>query len=175
MTAVQTPLTDEQLADIRTRFEHTTHPGWRADTDTGQLLAEVDRLRDRVAELEAHAHGCDGEGCMLPHSSWCERAKAYAAEHDGCTCGRPWENTPQPHSGHCWLLSPPRSELDEARAEVDRLRAELAAAQARIGAVLALPANEPDEFMDPGQYQYADGYSDAIHDARLAAMSAPTT
>jgi hypothetical protein len=48
------------LADIRARHERTTHPDWRDDTDTGQLLAEVDRLRaerdqfaDRVDTLTA--------------------------------------------------------------------------------------------------------------------------
>jgi hypothetical protein len=96
-----------------------------AHADMLHLLAEVDRLREQVAALETYAHGCDGEGCVLPHSSWCQRAKAFAAEHDGCTCGRPWEGTPQPHSGHCWLLSPPQPGLDRARAEISQLRTEL--------------------------------------------------
>ncbi|WP_420169044.1 hypothetical protein [Streptomyces violaceoruber] len=79
------------------------------------IAAEVVRLRARVAELETFAHGCDGEGCVLPHSSWCERAKKSAAENDGCTCPKPWPNSPQPHAGYCWLVSPPRNEVDEMR------------------------------------------------------------
>jgi len=48
MNAARTPTTDEQLAAIRTRFERTTHPDWRDDTDTGQLLAEIDRLHTEL-------------------------------------------------------------------------------------------------------------------------------
>ncbi|WP_181785389.1 hypothetical protein [Streptomyces phytophilus] len=77
--------------------------------------AELEKLRARVAELETFAHGCDAEGCVLPHSSWCERAKKTAAENDGCTCGEPWQGHPQTHAGHCWLLSPPRDEVERLR------------------------------------------------------------
>jgi hypothetical protein len=95
-----------------------------ARADVPALLADNDRLRARAAELETFAYGCDGEGCVLPHSSWCEPAKKFAAGHDGCTCGRPWESTPQPHAGHCWVLDPPRSEVDELRKRVADLGAE---------------------------------------------------
>jgi len=77
----------------------------------------------RVAELETLAHGCDGEGCILPHSSWCERAKQAAAENSGCTCPQPWKGTPQPHAGYCWLVSPPRDEVEKLRARVVELEA----------------------------------------------------
>jgi hypothetical protein len=66
-----------------------------------------------------------------------------------------------------WLLT----ELDQAHAELAATEARLAAV---LAAVLALPANEPNEYMDPGEYQYADGYSDAIHAARHAAGPSPT-
>jgi hypothetical protein len=79
------------------------------------VRAERDQLADRVAELEAWAHGCDGEGCAIPHSSWCERAKKAAAENNGCTCPQPWKGHPQPHAGYCWLVSPPRNEIEEMR------------------------------------------------------------
>ncbi|MFD7016070.1 hypothetical protein [Streptomyces sp. NPDC059928] len=100
---------------------------------------EIRLLRERVAELEAWAHGCDGEGCVLPHSSWCQGAKAFAASHGGCTCGRPWEGTPQPHAGHCWLKSPPRD-------EVEQMRRALAARAAPVdrAAVLREAADECD-------------------------------
>jgi hypothetical protein len=38
------------LDPIVARFEATVHPGWRDDTDTGQLLAEVRRLRELVRD-----------------------------------------------------------------------------------------------------------------------------
>nr|WSX48851.1 hypothetical protein OG409_07770 [Streptomyces sp. NBC_00974] len=84
---------------------------------------EVARLQTRVEELETFAQGCDGEGCVLPHSSWCQRAIVFAESHNGCTCGRPWEESPQPHAGHCWLLSPPQSEIERMRARVAELEA----------------------------------------------------
>lgn len=96
----------------------TSYMGERMAPVIRRLLnaeSERDALRARVAELEAFAHGCDGEGCVLPHSSWCERAKEHAAENDGCTCPKPWPNRPQPHAGYCWLVSPPRDEVDEMR------------------------------------------------------------
>jgi hypothetical protein len=66
--------------------------------------------RDRIAELEAYAYGCDAEGCVQPHSSWCEAAQKSAAENSGCTCGETL-----PHAMHCWKVNPPRSEVEEMR------------------------------------------------------------
>ncbi|MEU3851765.1 hypothetical protein [Streptomyces sp. NPDC029554] len=117
------PLDNQQLDDIATRaahlYEYATQHDGEGDTLAGEdvpaLLAEVRRLRNRVEELEAYAHGCDGEGCVIPHSSWCEVAKKTAAENDGCTCPRPWKGHPQPHAGYCWLVSPPRNEIEEMR------------------------------------------------------------
>ena len=77
--------------------------------------AELRRLRSRVAELETYANGCDAEGCVMPHSSWCERAIQAASENDGCTCGQPGTGRPQPHAMHCWTVSPPRNEVEEMR------------------------------------------------------------
>lgn len=37
------------LDAIRARFEQTTHPEWRAETDMGRVLTEIDRL---TAELQ---------------------------------------------------------------------------------------------------------------------------
>jgi hypothetical protein len=96
--------------------EHTAdNSPWANALDLITPKAEVDKLRDRVAELEAYAHGCDGEGCVIPHSSWCEVAKKAAAENGGCTCPKPWKGHPQPHAGYCWLVSPPRNEIEEMR------------------------------------------------------------
>lgn len=128
-------LEDEPMDNDPTHREWTAEEDWsqvRADAefiahapeDVRVLLAEVRRLRDRVAELEAHAYGCDGEGCVLPHSSWCELAKKAAAEKDGCTCPQPWEGHPQPHAGYCWLVSPPRDEVEEMRKQLAELTAE---------------------------------------------------
>jgi hypothetical protein len=89
-----------------------------------ELKAEIDRLRDRVAELETYAYGCDAEGCVLPHSSWCDAAKKTAAANNGCTCGKPWTGHPQPHAMHCWTVNPPRAEVEEMRREIARLQAE---------------------------------------------------
>jgi hypothetical protein len=89
-----------------------------------RLRANLTTSRDRVAELETYAHGCDAEGCVLPHSSWCERAKKTAAENNGCTCGKPWgDDSPQPHAAHCWLLSPPRDEVERMRKRIAELTA----------------------------------------------------
>jgi hypothetical protein len=124
---VTSELTTQQLDEIAARaaglYEYATglDAAWQDEadqlsgTDVPALLAAVRRLRDRVAELEAYAHGCNGEGCVIPHSSWCEVAKKAAAENDGCTCPRPWEGHPQPHAGYCWLVSPPRNEIEEMR------------------------------------------------------------
>lgn len=121
------PLTNQQLDEIETRaaslteYATLTDKLLQADADqlTGEdvpaLVAEVRRLTDRVAELEAYAHGCDGEGCVIPHSSWCETAKKTAAANNGCTCPQPWTGHPQPHAGYCWLVSPPRNEIEEMR------------------------------------------------------------
>ncbi|WP_405187326.1 hypothetical protein OG582_40530 (plasmid) [Streptomyces anulatus] len=98
-----------------------------------ELRADNEALRDRVAELETFAYGCDGEGCVLPHSSWCERAKQQAEENSGCTC----PNSPS-HAGYCWLVSPPRNEVDEMRKRI----AELTAAPVDEAAELAEGAAE---------------------------------
>ncbi|MFF7879158.1 hypothetical protein ACFZDM_33595 [Streptomyces californicus] len=117
MAPVLKRLLDTETENARLRAEVAR---WRerteeAETSEAQLKGRVRGLRARVAELETFAHGCDGEGCVLPHSSWCERAKKSAAENDGCTCPKPWPNSPQPHAGYCWLVSPPRDEVDEMR------------------------------------------------------------
>lgn len=129
------PLTDHQLDEIAGRaaglYEYATglDDAWQdeadqlAGTDVPALLADLRRARDRVAELEAFAYGCDGEGCVLPHSSWCELAKKTAAANQGCTCPRPWEGHPQPHAGYCWLVSPPRAEVEEMRKRIAELTA----------------------------------------------------
>ncbi|WP_439947225.1 hypothetical protein [Streptomyces sp. BBFR109] len=99
--------------------DNPEHPTW---------LRKPDDVRGcpwcRIAELETYAHGCDAEGCVLPHSSWCERAKKTAAENNGCTCGQPWAGHPQPHAMHCWSVNPPRSEVDAMRARIAGLEAE---------------------------------------------------
>ncbi|MGW2837364.1 hypothetical protein ACWCWD_06585 [Streptomyces sp. NPDC001493] len=98
--------------------------GWLAPDQAN----ERQFLLDRVAELEAFAYGCDGEGCTLPHSSWCDEAQQAAAENGGCTCAQ------SEHAGHCWLVSPPRAEVDEMRKRI----AELAAAQANAASAALL-------------------------------------
>ncbi|MFD3717215.1 hypothetical protein [Streptomyces sp. NPDC058674] len=106
------------------------------DLEAAQMLQsqesadELVRLTARVAELETSARGCDGEGCVLPHSSWCIRAREFAAQHSGCTCGEPWKDTPQPHAGHCWLLSPPCDELEWHRKRVAELLARVSELEA---------------------------------------------
>lgn len=99
------------------------------------LLADLRRARDRVAELEAFAYGCDAEGCVLPHSSWCDAAKKTAAADEGCTCGKPWTGHPQPHAMHCWTVNPPRAEVEEMRKRIAELSA--VAASAPPGAPLS--------------------------------------
>ena len=94
-----------------------------AGTDVPALLADNQHLRQQLAELEAYAYGCDAEGCVIPHSSWCEAAKKTAAENDGCTCPQPWKDSPQPHAGYCWLVSPPRAEVEEMRRALAEMRA----------------------------------------------------
>lgn len=119
------PLTDEQLAQIEAVVRNAPLIGTDIDPATAAvLLAEVHRLRDHVAELETYALGCDAEGCTTPHSSWCERAKTAAAQNDGCTCPQPWKDSPQPHAGYCWLVSPPRDEIEQARKRIAELGAE---------------------------------------------------
>lgn len=129
---MNTPLTDHQLDEIdeaiATYRQHppigfaccSAHPAADAATT---LAAEVRQLRDRVAELEAYAYGCDGEGCVTPHSSWCETAKKTAAANNGCTCPKPWTGHPQPHAAYCWLVSPPRPEVEEMRKRIAELTA----------------------------------------------------
>lgn len=128
-----TPPTDQQLDEIDaavTAYQQHAPTGFACCSahpvaDAGAaLLAEVRRQRDHVAELETYALGCDAEGCTTPHSSWCERAKTAAAENDGCTCPQPWKDSPQPHAGYCWLVSPPRDEIEQARKRIAELAAE---------------------------------------------------
>lgn len=121
--------TEQQLDEIETRAAHLyeyadpTDAAWEilAGDDVPQLLAELRRLRARVAELEVFAYGCDAEGCVLPHSSWCDAAKKTAAANKGCTCGKPWTGHPQPHAMHCWTVNPPRSEVEEMRKRIAEL------------------------------------------------------
>ncbi|MGP3684098.1 hypothetical protein ACTVZO_05190 [Streptomyces sp. IBSNAI002] len=94
--------------------------------ELARLAKDNERLQARVSELETSARGCDGEGCVLPHSSWCTRAREFAAQHSGCTCGEPWKDTPQSHAGHCWLLSPPWDEMEWHRKRVAELLARVA-------------------------------------------------
>ena len=130
-----TPRTEQQLDEIATRAAPLqenatlTDGPLQADADqlTGKdvpaLVADLRRTRDRVAELEAYAYGCDAEGCVLPHSSWCDAAKKTAAANKGCTCGRPRTGHPQPHAMHCWTVNPPRNEVEEMRREIATLQA----------------------------------------------------
>ncbi|MFB6955501.1 hypothetical protein ACFCYB_00335 [Streptomyces sp. NPDC056309] len=127
------------------------HPTWLRKPDDERSCPWC-----RIAELETYAHGCDTEGCVIPHSSWCQRAIAYATEHHGCTCGRPWEDTPQPHAGHCWLVNPPRSEVDTMRARIAALETELAAAKERHKAGLHR-ADEHLRAMNEELQRYAKG------------------
>lgn len=143
--ADHTPPTDQQLDELETLAQNIPGGPWTVDDTRAELrgshgnlladlwddrlgayfaamhevalplVAEVRRLRDRVTELETYAHGCDAEGHVLPHSSWCEAAKKTAADNDGCTCGRPWADHPQPHAMHCWTVNPPRAEVEEMR------------------------------------------------------------
>ena len=89
-----------------------------------ELEQQLAQARDHIAELEAYALGCDAEGCTVPHSSWCDVAKKTAAENGGCTCPQPWKDSPQPHAGYCWLVSPPRDEVEQARKRIAELIAE---------------------------------------------------
>ncbi|MDX5569519.1 hypothetical protein PYK79_48370 [Streptomyces sp. ID05-04B] len=102
---------------IRWHSEDETAMKKMRDTIT-RLRAELATARDRVAELETYAYGCDAEGCTIPHSSWCETAKKTAAANNGCTCGKPWTGHPQPHAMHCWTVNPPRAEVQEMRKKV---------------------------------------------------------
>ncbi|MDX3575938.1 hypothetical protein [Streptomyces sp. FL07-04A] len=112
------------LDDIEQAVRHwvTKHPALTADPSS-ELRAEIRRLTDRVAELETYAYGCDAEGCVIPHSSWCQDAKKTAAANNGCTCGQPWTGHPQPHAMHCWTVNPPRNEVQEMRREIAALQA----------------------------------------------------
>ncbi|MEU8968103.1 hypothetical protein AB0D11_02310 [Streptomyces monashensis] len=101
-----------------------------AENQTRTVTRTAEELRARVAELEAYANGCDAEGCVLPHSSWCERAKKTAAENDGCTCGQPWQGHPQPHAMHCWSVNPPRTEVEEMRRDLANARGRIAELEA---------------------------------------------
>lgn len=101
-------------------LERTTLPELRREVEhhkdgKQRWRDRAEKAGARVAELETYANGCDAEGCVLPHSSWCERAQKAAAENDGCTCGQPWTGHPQPHAMHCWTVNPPRAEVEEMR------------------------------------------------------------
>ncbi|MBX9392235.1 hypothetical protein K4749_01140 [Streptomyces sp. TRM72054] len=122
----RTPLTEQQLDEYEALANNATLLGAEIASPgiLTVLVAEVRRLRDRVEELETYAHGCDGEGCVIPHSSWCEVAKKTAAENNGCTCPQPWKGHPQPHAGYCWLVSPPRNEIEEMRRALAEQRKE---------------------------------------------------
>lgn len=100
---------------------HEIALGLKAEID--RLRADLTTARNHIADLEAYALGCDGEGCTVPHSSWCEVAKKTAAENGGCTCPQPWKDSPQPHAGYCWLVSPPRDEVERMRARIAELLA----------------------------------------------------
>jgi len=105
-----------------------------ANLRIAELSAERDRLKDRVAELEAYAYGCDAEGCVQPHSSWCDVAQKSAATNNGCTCGESL-----PHAMHCWKVNPPRNEVEEMRR-----------------ALAARPARQPEDPHDgPLHHDYA--------------------
>lgn len=123
------PLTDQQLDEIEAWTNSPLGPGMAAEQKLfASLVGEVRRTRDRVAELEAFAYGCDAEGCVLPHSSWCDVAKKTAAANKGCSCGQPWTGHPQPHAMHCWTVNPPRSEVEEMRKRIAELSAVAASA-----------------------------------------------
>lgn len=119
--------------------------------------AEVEALRRRVAELETFAYGCDAEGCVVPHSSWCEVAKKSATANGGCTCPQPWKDTPQPHAGYCWLVSPPRNEAEEMRKRIAELDAQAAVVAefvaARAEYITAIENCHPDNARDYERWQ----------------------
>lgn len=122
-----------------------------AGTDVPALIADLRRARDRVAELEAFAYGCDAEGCVLPHSSWCEAAKKTAAANDGCTCGRPWTGHPQPHAMHCWTVNPPRAEVEEMRKRIAELSASVAPDAASEATSAPLRPSQPSSVSESAQ------------------------
>lgn len=168
--------TGEQPRDYdfhRSEIGDFTDADWElmvhAREDVPALIAEIRRLTDRVAELEAYAHGCDGEGCVLPHSSWCEVAKKAAAANDGCTCPRPWEGHPQPHAGYCWLVSPPRNEMEEMRrALAERSASEQPAAPDTLPAWLRQRFTASDvswEHLDDGERSYWEHQARAVRRA----------
>ena len=103
------------------------------ENEIARLRADLDIARNHIADLEAYALGCDGEGCTIPHSSWCDVAKKTAAANDGCTCPQPWKDSPQPHAGYCWLVSPPRDEVEEMRKKVAEVLAGRNAAAIELG------------------------------------------
>lgn len=120
--AIVAPLTGIVIADVWEPSAATCNGDFieAAREALPALVDEVRRLRNHIADLEAYALGCDGEGCTTPHSSWCEVGKKTAAANGGCTCPRPWKDSPQPHAGYCWLISPPRDEVERMRAQIAR-------------------------------------------------------
>lgn len=123
--AIVAPLSGTLVADVWEPTAATSNGAFieAARDALPQLVAELRQARDRIAELEAYAYGCDAEGCVIPHSSWCEAAKKTAAANNGCTCGRPWTGHPQPHAMHCWTVNPPRAEVEEMRRKIASLQA----------------------------------------------------
>lgn len=158
-----TPPTELELDEIETRAAHLheyatlTDEPLQADadqltgTDVPVLVADLRRARDRVAELEAFAYGCDAEGCVLPHSSWCDGAKKTAAANEGCTCGRPWTGHPQPHAMHCWTVNPPRAEVEEMRKRIAELSAVVAPDAASEAVSAPLRASQPSSVSESAQ------------------------
>lgn len=146
-----------------------------AEKETTQLRADLDTARQHIAELETYALGCDAEGCTIPHSSWCETAKKTAAANDGCTCPQPWKDSPQPHAAYCWLISPPRNEVEEMRKRVVEVIAKRDEAHAElnkyVGAVAALTLPEKLK-VDTIPGAYRNGYIHALADMRTT-LEAP--
>lgn len=142
----------------------TARPGLAVADMLDAFRAEVRAavLRE-LEDKQLVADSCDAEGCAIPHSPGCERAIAYAAEHDGCTCGRPWEDTPQPHAAHCWTV----------KGGSDRYREAVAAEAVRAfveRTTAALLAVDPVEWALAGQHA---GHDAANLIRRLAQQ--PTT
>jgi hypothetical protein len=70
-----TPLTDQQLADIRGYHERTTHPDWRDETHVGLLLTELGRVRAELADARKQTAEAivAGLAAIHDHSETAER------------------------------------------------------------------------------------------------------